>query len=320
GSPNGQVDLVPVTAPVEILLRYPVLILPGWNTMTPEIYDNLCQYADRGGHLILCAAQCTEHVTRDFLKDKEDFAFINGGDLTKLAGVKVSASDTIAEAACFDDETVSLHPGVRVLETVLRGATILAADRLGNPIIVEKKHTAGRVWLLCAGEYWGAEALDLLRTYLCRRIVRENKQPVRITGDTVDVDFYVFSQDDKQRIVLLNTDWTSDRNKKYVTVNTSGLRMETSVTEGRAKHILVKDRFALSFEVPSAIIEDFTVNGDRLSFTVNSAGMVSIEMFTDPSLRIIHNDAGQWKDNTLQIDMGNTWSEKRIDVPLQRVE
>ena len=320
GSPNGQVDLLPVTAPVEKLLRYPVLILPGWNTMTPEIYDNLCEYADRGGHLILCAAQCTEHVTRDFLKDKEDFAFINGGDLTKLAGVKVSASDTIAEAACFDDETVPLNPGVKMLETVLCGAAVLAADRLGNPIIVEKKHTAGRVWLLCAGEYWGAEALDLLRPYLCRRIVRENKQPVRITGDTVDVDFYVFSQDDKQRIVLLNTDWTSDRNKKYVTVNTSGLRMETSVTEGHAKHILVKDRFALSFEVPSAIIEGFTVNGDRLSFTVNGAGMVSIEMFTDPSLRIIHNDAGQWKDNTLQIDMGNTWSEKRIDVPLQRVE
>ena len=131
---------------------------------------------------------------------------------------------------------------------------------------------------------------------------------------------YVFSQDDKQRIVLLNTDWTSDRNKKYVAVNTSALRMETSVTEGRAKHILVKDRFALSFEVPSAIIADFTVGDDRLSFTVSGAGMVSIEVFTDPSFRIIPGDAGKWKDNALRIDMGDTWSEKRIDIPLQRAE
>ena len=320
GSPNGQVDLIPITAAVEILLQYPVLILPGWNTMTREIYDNLCAYADRGGHLVLCAAQCTEHVTRDFLKDKEDFAFINGGDLSALAGVKVSASDTIAEAACFDDETVPLHPGVRVLDTVLCGATVLAADRVGHPVIVEKKHTAGRVWMLCAGEYWGAEALDLLRPYLCRRIVRENRQPVRITGDTSDVDFYVFTQDDIQRIVLLNTDWTGDRNKKYVTVNTPGLRMETSVTEGRAKHILVKDRTALSFEIPSAIIGDFTVGGDRLSFTLCGAGNVSVEIFTGPSVRVIPGGAGGRKDNTIRIDMGSTWSEREIVVPLQRTE
>ena len=320
GSPHGQVDLVPITAPVEKLLQYPVLILPGWNTMTPEIYDNLCAYADRGGHLILCAAQCTEHVTRDFLKDKEDFAFINGGDLTELAGVKVAMSDTVAEAACFDDETVSLNPGVRVLETVLCGATVLAADRVGHPVIVEKRHTAGRVWMLCAGEYWGAEALDLLLPVLCRRIVRENKQPVWLTGDTNDVDFYVFMQDDKQRIVLLNTDWTGDRNRKYVCVNTSGLRMETSVTEGRAKHILVKDHFALSFEVPSAIIEDFTVNGDRLSFTVSGAGLVSVELFTDPSVRIVPNDTGEWNHHTLQIGMGNTWSKRVIVISLQKTE
>ena len=320
GSPNGQVDLLPVTASAETLLQYPVLILPGWNTMTREIYDNLCEYADRGGHLILCAAQCTEHVTRDFLKDKEDFAFINGGDLTALAGVKVSASDTVAEAACFDDETVSVAPGVKLLDTVLCGATVLAADRAGHPVIVEKRHTAGRVWLLCAGDYWGAEALDLLRPYLCKRIVRENKQPVWLTGDTDDVDFYVFTREEGLRIVLLNTDWTCGRNRKYVCVNTAGLRMETWVTEGRAKHILAKDRFALSFEVPSAIIADFTVSGDRLSFTVGGEGPISAEIFTDASVRILPDDAGVWKENTLQIDMGNTWSERTITVSLQKTE
>ena len=320
GAPNGQADLVPIAAPVEKLLQYPVLILPGWNTMTPEIYDRLCEYADRGGHLILCAAQCTEHVTRDFLKDKEDFAFINGGDLSKLAGVKVSVSDTIAEAACFDSETVSLNPGIRALKTVLCGAAVLAADRVGTPVLVEKKHTAGRVWLLCAGDYWGAEALDLLRPVLCKRIMRENKQPVWIVGDTNDVDFYVFTRGAGLRIVLLNTDWTSDRNRKYVTVNTRDLRMETSVTEGRAKHLLVKDRFALSFEVPSAIIEDFTADGDRLCFTVSGAGTVSIEVFTDPSVRTVPGDGEKWKDNTLRIDMGDTWSERRIAVPLRRTE
>ncbi|MBQ6067551.1 MAG: beta-galactosidase trimerization domain-containing protein [Clostridia bacterium] len=320
GSPNGQVDLVPITAPAETLLQYPVLILPGWNTMTREIYDNLCEYADRGGHLILCAAQCTEHVTRDFLKGKEDFAFIHNGDLTELAGVQVCASDTLTDAVCFDDETVSVNPGVRVLKTVLRGATVLAADRVGNPVVVEKRHTKGRVWLLCAGEYWGAEAFNLLRPYLCRRIVRENPQPIRLTGDTNDVDFYVFTQEDTQRIVLLNTDWTSDRNRKYVCVNTSGLRMETAVTEGRAKHILVKDRFALSFEVPSAIIGDFTVDGDRLSFTVSGAGTVPVEVFTDPCVRMIRSSAGERQGNTIRIDMGSTWSEREIVIFLQRTE
>ncbi len=319
GSPYGQTDLVPITAPTEKLLRYPVLILPGWNTMTREIYDNLCEYADRGGHLILCAAQCTEHVTRDFLKDKKDFAFINNGDLTELAGVRVTGSDIVADAVCFDDETVCVNPGVKLLGTTLSGATVLAADRVGDPVIIEKRHGAGRVWLLCAGEYWGAPALDPLLPYLCGRIVRENRQPVWITGDTSDVDFYVFTQAEKLRIVLLNTDWTSDRNRKYVCVNTSELRMETSVTEGRAKHILVKDGFALSFEIPSAIIEDFTVDGDRLFFTVSGAGIVSVEIFTGPRARMIRADAGELRNDTLRLDMGDTRSERKIAVTLQRI-
>jgi len=317
GSPNGQVDLIPITSPVEKLLQYPVLVLPGWNTMTHEIYNNLCEYADQGGHLVLCAAQCTEHITRDFLKDKEDFAFINNGDLTALAGVQVSMSNTVIDAVCFEDETVSVNPGVKILETTLCGATVLATDRVGKPVVVEKKHNNGRVWLLCVGEYWGAEALDILRQSLCKRIVRENKQPVWITGDTNDVDYYVFAQDDQQRIVLLNTDWTSAQNKKYVSVNTSTLRMETSIMEGRVKHILVKDGIALSFEVPSSIIEDIAVDECHLSFTLSGVGIVTVELFTDSSVQILCNNEGN-RNKILRIDMGDTWSERKIVIPLKK--
>ncbi len=96
--------------------------------------------------------------------------------------------------------------------------------------------------------------------------------------------------------------------------------METSVTEGRAKHILVKDRFALSFEVPSAIIEDFEVSGDRLSFTVSGAGSVTVELFSAPPARVLRSSAGEWKDNTIRIGMGSTWSERKIAVQLQGTE
>ncbi len=73
GSPYGQVDLVPGESPPEKLSKYRLLVLPGWNSMSEEMYERLIRYVHDGGHLVLSAAQCTRHVTRDFLLDKDGF-------------------------------------------------------------------------------------------------------------------------------------------------------------------------------------------------------------------------------------------------------
>jgi hypothetical protein len=159
---------------VKNLSQYELLYLPGWNTMTPELYEDLIAYVRQGGHLVLCAAQCTEHITRKFLLDKKDFRFINGGDLSALAGVKVSVPDGIINTVHFADEDVYTNPGVPGLQTELCGGKAIAVDQDGNPVVVENRIGSGKVWMLTVGEYWGHDYLDALRRAICRKAAMEH--------------------------------------------------------------------------------------------------------------------------------------------------
>ena len=306
GSPYGQVDLVPITAAVDKLSAYPVLILPGWNTMTEALYENLQEYVRRGGHLVLCAAQCTEHVTREFLLEKKDFAFLRGGDLSKLAGVRVKMGKDQIRSIHFEDETVSVVPGVPSLDTQLCGAVPLASDENGKPVLVEHRIGKGRVWMLCVGEYWGADGLKDFRSALCKRIAAETEQPLRLSGDTAEVDYYEFTGDGYTRLVLLNTDWTTAGNSKQITVHTGTLTIPVRVQEGVSKHLLIREDAAIAFDVPAAVVEDFTVSPDTLSFTLHGAGEIALEVFTCETTI------------PLSISMGNSWNSRTIELPLHK--
>lgn len=302
GSPNGQVDLLPATAPAEKLSAYETLILPGWNTMTEEVYGALCEYVRRGGHLVLCAAQCTEHTTREFLLEKKDFNFYHGGDLSELAGVCVKMSEASIDALCFEDEKVDVGPGIVRLETELCGGKALATDSFGAPVLVENTLGEGRVWLLCVGEYWGADALEHVREAVCRRAAAETPQDVWLTGDKTEVDYYEFRQGDVTRVVLLNTDWTRAGNTKQVTVCTKDLSLPVSVQEGVTKHILICGDAAVMFDVPGAIVSDFTVCGGRLCFTLQGCGEVTVTVCMGRAVR------------TLCENMGDRWTSKKIEL------
>lgn len=304
GSPNGQVDLLPATASPEKLSAYQTLILPGWNTMTEEIYQNLCDYVRQGGFLVLCAAQCTEHTTRDFLLEKKEFNFCHGGDLSQLAGVKVKMSDHVIKAICFEDETVAADPGIVRLDTELCGGKAIATDLCGNPVLVEHAIGKGCVWMLCVGEYWGAEALDEFREVLCKRIDAQTKQTVRLSGETAEVDCYEFKKGDLTQIFLLNTDWTSSGNVKQITVHTGDLDVPVAVKEGSLKQILYKDGTAVLFDVPASIVLDFSVKDDAVTFSLQGVGIVTVELFRSGHTKKLQKDLGDhWRTEDITIKM-----------------
>lgn len=305
GSPNGQVDLVPITAPLDKLSAYPVLFLPGWNTMTPELYDKLCEYAAQGGHLVLCTTQCTEHDTRDFLLEKKDFAFIHGGDLSRLSGVRVKLGTETVNTIRFGEEILTVEPGIPTLDTQLCGATTLATDQSGNPVLVENIIGKGKVWTLCVAEYWGADGLDAFREALCSRVSRENAQTIRLTGDTAEVDYYEFHGEDYTRVVLVNTDWTEAGNQKQVTVHADGCAFPVCVTEGTTVHLLIRQSCAVAFPVPAAIVDDFAINGTA-NMTLQGVGDVTIRLYTPTC------PTGQ----THIIPMGNQWCSRTLCLPL----
>ena len=82
--PCGMYDLVPASASLEALRRYQLLVVPGWNTMTDELYARLCEYVRGGGTLLMTLGQLRVNTRRD-----EPMRLYRDGDLRELFGVRV---------------------------------------------------------------------------------------------------------------------------------------------------------------------------------------------------------------------------------------
>ncbi len=316
GTPHGQVDLVPITADAGKLGGYELLILPGWNTMTDDVHQNLLTYVRKGGHLALCAAQCTEHITRDFLLEKRDFRFFRNGDLRELAGVRLGAPEGIINAICFPDDKINACPGIPGLKTELCGAETLAADQSGRPVLVENKVGKGRVWMLTVGEYWGHPALDEFRRELGVRLVAAHPPKLHLSGKAEDVDFHCFQAGDAQRVVLLNTDWTSSGNSKAVTLHTPAAEIPIHVREGRLTQVLLQDDLALVFETLPAIVDELRCEQNGATFRISGAGVAQVRICTPRKLKSIRVDGqtDEQRGGVLSLDFGPTWNTRKVAV------
>jgi len=316
GTPHGQVDLVPITADTRKLSAYKLLVLPGWNTMTEDVHQNLLTYVKAGGHLVLCAAQCTEHVTRDFLLEKRDFRFFRGGDLRELAGVRLGAPEGIINSISFPNDKINACPDLPGLKTELCGAEALAVDQSGRPVLVENKVGKGRVWMLTVGEYWGHPALDEFRRELGKRLVAEHSQTPYLSGQSTDVDFHCFRAGDVQRVVLLNTDWTSAGNSKAVTFHSTAAEIPLKVREGRLTQVLLQNDFAVAFETLPAIVDELRCEQNGATFRAGGAGVAEVRICTPRKLKSIRVDGREHghRGGVLNLDFGLTWNTRKVQV------
>ena len=88
--PCGMYDIIPADTPAANLDRYKLLVIPGWNTMTDELYRKLCTYVENGGTLLMTLGQLRGNIKRN-----EPMKLHNGGDFSKLFGVKVSGRSPV---------------------------------------------------------------------------------------------------------------------------------------------------------------------------------------------------------------------------------
>jgi hypothetical protein len=320
GSPNGQVDLVTIDGDAEKLQKYSLLVLPGWNTMTEENYRKLIDYAKRGGHLVLAATQCTNHVTREFLSAKRDFNFFNGGDLSELCGVRVdSVAESMKSIRWKDGNSCAAEGLPGLAAELMPGATVLAESESGRPVLVENAIGQGRVWTLVAGEFWGAAALDGFRAQLGDTLSNMHMGNFYMTGETRDVDFHVYDlPEGLKRVVLLNTDWTEPGNLKSGILHGSGREIPFSVKEGALTTILIDSLLSVTYQVPGAGarflkplngFETLSLSGaGKQLFVLNSDKMLKLSEFNDPSVIL--------DGNRLTVNFGLHWEEKIVRLRL----
>ena len=322
GSPHGQVDLITIDGDPEKLQKYDLLVLPGWNTMTQENYSKLINYVSNGGHLVLAATQCTNHITRDFLAEKRDFDFFNGGNLSDLCGIRVdSLSKPVNNVKWKDGRTCSAKglPGLAV--EMMPGTIALAESESGSPVLVEKAIGAGKVWTLVAGEYWGAASLDSFRGLLADTLTAMHRGEVYIDGDTRDVDFHLYElPEGLRRVVLMNTDWTSEGNIKTGILSAAGRQIPFSVKEGVLTSILIDADLAVSYTVPGAGarilqpvngMETLSLSGTgKQQFILTSDRQIRLSEFNDPAVSI--------SGNILTVNFGRHWEERIVRLRINQ--
>ncbi|MBR6372913.1 MAG: beta-galactosidase trimerization domain-containing protein [Victivallales bacterium] len=88
--PCGMYDIIPADIPLDKLNRYKLVIVPGWNTMTDELYGKLCEFVENGGTIMLSLAQMRTNIKRN-----EPFRIYNNGDFSKLFGLKINGMSPV---------------------------------------------------------------------------------------------------------------------------------------------------------------------------------------------------------------------------------
>ncbi len=194
--PCGQVDIVPIEAPVDVLQSYRTLALLGWNTMTRENYAKLRGFVGNGGTLFLSVPHLSTRTRTDRPQN-----FINDGDVRDLCGVKIRAAGETVDEFYFANQTSSdryvFPQGALYLEDAplasleLHGARVLAHARENPnlPLLLEHRVGKGVVYLLATSEYPGAR-LDALITDILRTLAEGEQSNIAVESRDVFYAIY----------------------------------------------------------------------------------------------------------------------------------
>lgn len=293
GTPYGDFDEVPVEADGAYLRQYQLLLNLGWNTMIEEDYRKLYDFVSGGGTLFTGLPQFSTHVRRDFLRDWNDLALWNGGDLSELCGVRISGPGALfcgqwncAEREAFPDVELAAMPSESVAEdgpcrlahTELAGAEIVAWDAAtGEPLVVRHRVGRGTVYLLTAWAYPGHEQLQAVSASWVAHLAAEHRGTTYVDDPSCEVFWTRWEEENgAARLMLLNTDWSCP-NEKPVRIHTPWYSFETSVAE-RVPLLLTLLPLAALEPDPEIHVEILSVTGEfaRLRFHCSGAADVTI--------------------------------------------
>jgi len=266
GTPYGQVDIVPIRAPINVLRKYKVLIFPGWNTMTPEIYAKLREYVKNGGVLFMSLPQLSQQIDR-----KPELELINNGDFRDLFGVTVKGKcerkgdvkignvvkfdrDSSIESFKFPVGNTFIYKtnGLSALEFAdmkLGGAKVLASVNDGKiPVLVENKVGKGVAYLMTCYSL-SPVPVEFVRPLVEATVKAGDFELMGEMSEKKDINYAVYrgrDENEETKILLVNIDWTEADNVKNIKLRIKDMVMPVAVKEGAIKTINVLGNLALT--------------------------------------------------------------------------
>ena len=221
----GLYDIIPIEAPVEVLSGYNYLIFLGWNTMTDETMDKLCEYVNRGGNLLMTAAHLNYNSQR-----KGNLLLPPADKMEKLFGCRFTGTTRRTNGGTkfkYD----SLNKGIRYPGTLdflcdplysagyteYAKVTLCGAEPVGfygdsfgtKPTdlytVIENKVGAGIATLVTSLNYPGHPALFPLYRCLAREMVSASARNCEIR--VIGTDRLRWACYEGGKLYLLNTDY-----------------------------------------------------------------------------------------------------------------
>lgn len=222
--PLGQVDIIPAESSLSVMKNYDCLIFLGWNTMTPHIYSNLCEYVKQGGHLLATLAHFDTRTKR-----KDYPSLINNGDLTDLFGIKVRGIKNMDCGIKFIKRAGDYHfplwtevcdpkyddGGFPAGDIEIQTAEIIAggSDRFSDtmeniknkPVLTVNKLGKGMAFLVNSFEFPGYRNLKNFYRDLLYFFSQAWQKDILVETDE-HVRFGIYPENDMYIIYLFNTD------------------------------------------------------------------------------------------------------------------
>ena len=250
GTPYGDFDCIPVEAEQTYWNQYNLLLNLGWNTMIAEDYEKLARFAENGGILLTGLPQFSTHVKRDFLKDMQDLALWNDGDLSELCGIRVEGAGArySGQWNCAGREQISVptlsampsddphEDGDGLLADIqLHGAQIVAWDAVsGKPMLVRNRYGKGWVYTFTLWAYPGHEEFQRFCAAWIGVLSEQVLPEIHVEDPSGEVFWTRWVDGEKTTVMLLNTDWTCKGNEKSVTLVTGGQKYPLAIKERTA--------------------------------------------------------------------------------------
>ena len=326
GTPHGEIELIPIDAPAEVLSQFKLLLLLGWNTMDAEQYGKLKEYVANGGTLFMSVPHATTNESRAFLNNNmEPLNLLRDGDFGDLFGasvrgrggrlVRILAEEEVADnpvaevyqqAAKFRyPSSGPLHAPVDLADVELCGAEVLAREAdSGEPILLRNKVRKGTAYLLCTYDFPGNSYLVPLMTPLIRNLSSSLDWPVELDDPSGDVYYTVRDQGNGvMRVHLLNTDWSAAGNVKKCRLRLGVDWIEAEVAEGRLCELVWCGNLVLLVEDEKLHIDAVSVGEDGfeielhgyerapLKMTLLDAGEIDSVTFADTRVNPVADDS-----------------------------
>jgi hypothetical protein len=242
--PYGQIDILPVEAPLRVFQKYSCVMFLGWNTMNDEIYDKLIKYVSGGGRLFMNLGHLNSNTDRGGERKLH-----NDGALEELFGVKVSSEKIdrshcgikfVADAAFRnykfpnwtenqDPKWIDVH--IPTTKVTLKGARELAhvspvfcESQLGrynkklktSTALTEFKLGKGYAYLITLPGYPGDTGVEEFQKEIIRTVaVGEHPKELKVIASD-RVRYAVYENDDKRVAYFLNTEFDLSQHAEII--------------------------------------------------------------------------------------------------------